>query len=41
MTGGEIGAFITLGGILLFVAIIVLLDWLGERQEKRARGSSH
>lgn len=40
MNEGYIGAFITLGGILLFAAIIALLDWLGERQEKRSRGST-
>ena len=40
MTGGEAGAFITFGVILLFVAVIALLDWLAERQEKRSRGST-
>ena len=40
MTEGYIGAFITLGGIMLIAGIIALLDWLGERQEKGSRGST-
>jgi len=34
------GALLTLGIIVLFMGLIVLFDWLGERQEKRTRGSS-
>jgi hypothetical protein len=40
MTEGYIGAFITLGGIMLIAGIVALLDWLAERKEKRADGSS-
>lgn len=32
-----ITAFVMLGGILLFVSIIALLDWLGDRQERASR----
>ena len=40
MSEGYIGAFITLGGILVIAGAVALLDWLGERKEKRARESS-
>jgi hypothetical protein len=30
--------FIMLGGILLFVTIIGVLDWLGRRKERQSRG---
>ncbi len=30
------GVYILLGGITLVAGIVTLLDWLGERQERRA-----
>lgn len=41
MSGNEIGVVFMLGSIMLVIAIVALLDWLGERKETRARGSSH
>jgi hypothetical protein len=40
MRGNELGVIVMLGGILLFMAIITLLDWLGRRKERRTRGSN-
>lgn len=40
MSENMIGVFVMLGGIMLLLWIVGLLDWLGERKEKRARGSS-
>lgn len=34
------GLFVMFGGIILFVAILALLDWLGGRKERRSRASS-
>ena len=31
---------IILGGMVLFVVVILLLDWLGRRQERRNQGTS-
>ena len=30
------GIYILMGGIVLFAGIITLLDWLGQRQERKA-----
>jgi hypothetical protein len=32
--------FVMLGGILLVVWIVLLLDWFGRRKEKHSRASS-
>lgn len=40
MSQNMVNVFIMLGGIMLVMAIVALLDWLGERKEKRSRGSS-
>jgi len=34
-----IGVYTLLGGILLFVSVIGMLDWLAERQQRRERAS--
>jgi len=31
-----IGAYVILGGIVLFAGVITLLDWLGRRKERRS-----
>ena len=31
--------FVMLGGIVLFMAIVTLLDWLGRRKERRSRAA--
>ena len=36
-----INAFLMIWGIMLIGSIIVLLDWLGRRKERRERESHH
>jgi hypothetical protein len=31
------GVFVMLGGIVLFMAIVVLLDWLGRRKDAESQ----
>ena len=38
MTQNMWNVFIMLGGIMLFAAIITLLDWLGRRKDRQSRG---
>ena len=36
-----IGVYVLLGGIALFVSIFGIIDWLGERQDRRACGTAN
>ena len=35
------GVYVLLGGIVLSVSIFGIIDWLGERQDRRVREHDH